>query len=202
MNIVRVEKHGVEELIKRLKNVSMLTDPEICIYKNTFISLENIHTDELSPPQSYVLTSELLKVRSLRWQLQKHGVDLFNLNGYASVYLEDYQEPIDVMPPVIEESVERDGSVHNIVCDGMHRVYLARLEWVIPQVIFIRGIPKEMPYYAYPVQGGWNAVVLREDLPEGFIKKWHRIPGYKTLYRNFNSAFDNVGGPRGRFNKK
>ncbi len=202
MNIVRVEIHSVEELIKRLQNVTMLTDSEKYIYKNTFISLENIHTEELSPPQSYVLTGELQKVRSLRWELQRHGVDLFNLNGYASVYLEDYPEPIDVMPPVIEESVERDGTVHNIICDGMHRVYLARLEWVIPQVIFIRGIPKEMPYYAYPVQGGWDTVMLREDLPEGFVKKWHRIPNYKTLYRNFNSAFDNVGGPRGRFNKQ
>ena len=201
MNIVKVEKHTAGELIDRLRMVTMLTDPEKCIYRDTFISLENIHTDELSPPQSYVLTGELQKVRDLRWELQRHGVDLFNLDGYVSVYLDDYPEPIDVMPPVIEESVERDGTVHSIVCDGMHRVYLARLEWVIPQVIFIRGIPRDMPYYAFPVHGGWDAVVLREDLPEGFVKKWHRISNYKSLYRDFNSAFSNVGGPRGRFVK-
>jgi hypothetical protein len=201
MNIIKVERHTAAELVDRLRKVAMLTEPEKLIYRDTFISLENMHADVLSPPQSYVLTGELQKVRDLRWELQRHGVDLFNLDGYVSVYLDDYPEPIDVMPPVIEESVERDGTVHSIVCDGMHRVYLARLEWVIPQVIFIRGIPREMPYYAFPVHGGWDAVVLREDLPEGFIKKWHRISNYKSLYRDFNSAFNNVGGPRGRFNK-
>lgn len=201
MKIVRVERHSIPELIEGLRRVTMLTGPDKYIYRDAFVSLEKINTENLSPPQSYVLTGELQKVRSLRWELQRHGVDLFKLDGYASVYLEDYPEPIDVMPPVIEESVESDGSVHNIVCDGMHRVYLARLEWIIPQVIFIRGIPKEMPYYAFPIHGGWGEVVLREDLPEGFIKKWHRIREYKTLYRNFNSAFNNVGGPRGHFSK-
>jgi hypothetical protein len=36
----------------------------------------------------------------------------------------------------------------------------------------------------------------RDDLPPGYLKKWHRIENYHALYRNFNSAFSNVGGPR------
>ncbi len=199
MKIVKVEKHSQEELMANLRQVTMFTDSQQRIYANTCISLEHIRPEYLSPPQSYVLTGELQKVRQLRWALQEHGVDLFHLEGYVTIYREDWPQPIDVMPPIIEESVEQDGSVHQIVCDGMHRVYLARLEWVIPQVVFIRGIPREMPYYAFPVQGGWDTVVLRDDLPEGFIKKWHRIAQYKTLYRDFNSAFCNVGGPRGHF---
>jgi len=35
-------------------------------------------------------------------------------------------------------------------------------------------------------------------IPEGVLKKWHRIPDNKRLYRDFNSAFLNVGGPRGQ----
>jgi len=201
MKILRVEKHGSVELIERLRRVSMLTNPEIFIYRESLVSLEKIRTEFLSPPQSYILSAELQKVRNLRWQLKEFGVELFSLDGYVSVYLEGYEEPVDVLPPVVEESVEEDGSVHNIICDGMHRVSLARMEWVIPQVVFIRGIPRDKPYYAYPVPGGWSRVVTREDLPEGFIKKWHRIKEYKTLYRDFNSAFTNVGGPRGRFVK-
>lgn len=201
MKILRVEKHGSGELIERLRRVSMLTNPEIFIYRESLVSLEKIRTEFLSPPQSYILSAELQKVRNLRWQLKEFGVELFSLDGYVSVYLEGYEEPVDVLPPVVEESVEQDGSVHNIICDGMHRVSLARMEWVIPQVVFIRGIPRDKPYYAYPVPGGWNQVVIRDDLPEGFIKKWHRIKEYKTLYRDFNSAFTNVGGPRGRFVK-
>ncbi|MFZ5597558.1 MAG: hypothetical protein ACOY31_11170 [Bacillota bacterium] len=201
MNIVKVDRHGQDELLERIRRVGMLTDPEILIYSGACVSLEKIRTEFLSPPQSYILSSELQKVRSLRWELKKFGVELFCLNGYVSVYLEGYDEPVDVLPPVVEESVEDDGSVHMIICDGMHRVSLARMEWVIPQVLYIRGIPKDKPYYAYPVPGGWSEVTLRDDLPEGFIKKWHRIKDYKTLYRDFNSAFSNVGGPRGRFTR-
>lgn len=201
MKIVSIERHSAGELLERMRRVSMLTHPDVFIYRDAFISLEKIRTDFLSPPQSYILTSELQKVRNLRWQLKEFGVELFCLDGYVSVWLEDSDEPVDVLPPVVEESVEEDGSVHNIICDGMHRISLARMEWFIPQVVFVRGIPKDKPYYAYPVAGGWSQVVTREDLPEGFIKKWHRIKEYKTLYRNFNSAFTNVGGPRGRFTK-
>ncbi|SHJ23651.1 hypothetical protein [Desulfofundulus thermosubterraneus] len=201
MEITKVVRHTPGELVDKLRRVTMLTDPDCYIYRDVFISLEKIHTNYLAPAQSYVLTGELQKVRELKWELARHGCDLFHLDGYVTLYLAGYDEPVDLLPPVIEESVEADGSVFNIICDGMHRVYLARLEWIVPQVIFIRGVPKDKPYYAYPLPGGWSQVVLREDLPPGFIKKWHRIAGYKSLYRNFNSAFYNVGGPRGHFRK-
>ncbi|KJR43599.1 hypothetical protein MCHI_000501 [Candidatus Magnetoovum chiemensis] len=197
MKITAVEHFSSSELIRRLRDVTMLTNPQVYPYKEVFISLESISTDHLVPAQSYILNSELLKVRQLKWELEGHGIDMFNLNGYVKFWLDGYSEPLDLLPPVVEESVERDGLVVNIVNDGMHRVYAARLEWVIPQVVFIRGIPKELPYYAYPVRGGWDRVAAVDRLEEGFIKKWHRIKEYKTLYRNFNSAFENVGAPRG-----
>lgn len=108
---------------------------------------------------------------------------------------------MDLLPPIVEESVENDGSVHLIINDGMHRVYMALREWFIPQVALIRGVPKDLPYYAFPVPGGWDKVEERDDLPDGYLKKWHRIKNYYSLYRNFNSAFTNVGGPRQVFEK-
>ena len=179
----------------------MREDRNTYVYRDTFISLENIHTRHLSPPQYYILRSELDKVRDLKWALQEHGFDLFRLDGFLRLTLEGYEEPIDLLPPIVEESIEADGSLHLIVNDGMHRIYLAYLEWQIPQIVFVRGVPKKLPYYAFPIPSGWEKLEVREDIPVGYIKKWHRIKQNKTLYRDFNSAFTNVGGPRGNFEK-
>lgn len=202
MKIAKVHHVGKNELLKLIKKVSMLTNPEIYPYKNAFVSLEKISTDYLKPAQTYVLADELKKVRELKWALSEHGIDIYQLDGYIKMWLEDELHPIDVLPPVVEESIEADGSIANIVNDGMHRVFMARLDHVIPQVVFVRGAPKELPYYAFPIPDGWDKVNIVEDLPEGFIKKWHRIRNYKSLYRNYNSAFENVGGPRGHFKKE
>jgi hypothetical protein len=196
MRIIQIQRFSEEQLIERLRNVTMLKMPDQKIYDRAFISLERISPRRLSPPQNYILRKELKKVRELKWALAEHGVDLFLLGGFVRVTLEGHAEPMDVLPPVVEESIESDGSVHLIVNDGMHRVYMALREWVIPETVFIRGIPKTLPYYAFPLPGGWDKVEERDDLPHGYLKKWHRTANYHALYRNFNSAFTNVGGPR------
>ncbi len=202
MKILEVQSFPPDRLVERLREVTMLKAPETKIYGDAFISLENISPSRLAPPQNYILREELKKVRELKWSLEEHGIDIFQLNGFIRLKLENTSEPVDLLPPIVEESIERDGTVHFIVNDGMHRVYMALREWVIPQVVFIRGIPKELPYYAYPVPGGWSSVEERDDLPPGYLKKWHRIANYHALYRNFNSAFVNVGGPREFFAKQ
>jgi hypothetical protein len=201
MKILAVERFSEDELIKSLRDVTMLKAPEIKVYEKAFISLENVATESLSPPQNYILRGELKKVRELKWALEEHQVDIFNLNGFVRLMLEGCDEPVDLLPPIVEESIEKNGRVHLIVNDGMHRVYMALREWVIPQVALIRGVPKNLPYYAFPVPGGWDRIEERDDLPDGYLKKWHRIENYYSLYRNFNSAFSSVGGPRQAFQK-
>lgn len=196
MKILAVKRFGEAELVERLRRVTMLKAPEVLVYDKAFISLERIATDCLAPPQNYILREELKKVRRLKWGLEEHGVNLFELNGFVRLTVEGFGESVDLLPPVVEESIERDGTVHLVVNDGMHRVYMARREWVIPQVIFVRGLPRHLPYYAFPLPSGWDRVEERDDLPQGYLKKWHRIENYHALYRNFNSAFMNVGGPR------
>ncbi|MFC1833293.1 hypothetical protein ACFL2Q_00995 [Thermodesulfobacteriota bacterium] len=202
MNILSVERFGEDTLIRKLRDITMLKAPEVKIYDKAFISLETVSVNILSPPQNYILRPELLKVRRLKWSLSEHDVDLFHLDGFVRLTIEGFDEPVDLLPPVVEESIEQDGTVHFIVNDGMHRVYMALREWVMPQVIFARGIPKHLPYYAFPVPGGWEKIEERDDLPDGYIKKWHRIENKHALYRDFNSAFRNVGGPRTPFEKK
>ncbi len=196
MDILSVQRFPVDDLIKGLAEVTMLKAPDVKIYRDALISLERISPKSLSPPQNYILREELKKVRQLKWSLEEHGVDLFQLDGFVRLTLKGFDEPVDVLPPIVEECIEKDGSFHLIINDGMHRVYMALREWIIPQVVLIRGIPKQYPYYAYPLPGGWDKVDERDDLPSGYLKKWHRIANYHALYRNFNSAFKNVGGPR------
>ena len=201
MKIIKVEKHSPEELIKNMKKVSMLKSPEDKCYINADIRLVKFHTDKIAPAQRYVLSSEIEKVRNLKWALSEHNIDLFNLEGYVSIWRDDCDEQIDVLPPVVELSTEADGSSVNILNDGMHRVYLARMERTPLQVIYVNLDSKKYPYYAFPLVNGWEDVEIKEDIPEGYIKKWHRIKEYKTLYRDFNTGFINVGGPRGHFSK-
>jgi hypothetical protein len=201
MRIKEIVHHSEDELISRLREVRLLKKPEVLIYKDCIITLERISTDWLYPTQRYVLIQELEKVRNLQWALKERGYDMFSLNGFLELWIDGKDQPITLLPPVVEESIEADGSVVILINDGMHRLYLARHQWVIPQVVYIRGVPKEYPYYAYPNPGQWEGIEVIDELPPGYIKKWHRIADYHSLYRNFNSAFSAVGTPRGRFTK-
>lgn len=198
IEILKVERFTEKDLIDRLRGLTMLEDEKVYPYRDTFISLERISIEDIFPAQRYVLKEELLKVRELKWRLEKFGVDLFNLDGFVRMHLAGASEPVDLLPPVVEENIERNGRIVNIVNDGMHRVYSAYLEWVIPQVVFVRGLPKHIPYYSFPIPDkDWTKIELIDEIPKNYIKKWHRTEQNKQLYRNFNSVFMNVGGPRG-----
>ncbi|MDR2460969.1 MAG: hypothetical protein LBE38_09360 [Deltaproteobacteria bacterium] len=201
-NITKVELHNPEELFDKLKSVSMLTDPLSKPYENAHITLKKLHFSDIRPTQRYVLSDNLKCVHHLAWELEKHNYDLMNLSGYLRIWTDlEPDTPRDVLPPILERSVEADGSHLNIVNDGMHRLYACRMEWKVPQVILVENLPKEFPYYAYPLPGPfpWDSVEILQgcEIPDSFIKKWHRTRDNKRLYRNFNSSFQNVGAPRG-----
>ncbi|HAY20864.1 hypothetical protein [Desulfobacca acetoxidans] len=201
MEIVQVKHHPEIELIARLRRVPLQEQPEVLIYQPALISLEQIHTNYLHPPQNYIWLTELRKVQELRWSLREHGMDMFQLNGFVTYTVREKNGDLvdyDLYPPVVEESFEADGSLAHLINDGMHRVYLARSEWVIPQVVYVRGIPKAYPYYAFPRPQGWEGLDLLPDNPDKnrYLKKCHRIRYNKSLYRNFQAVFKNVGGSR------
>ncbi len=207
MNITALQQHSAEELIDCLRRVPLLEQPEVLIYEQALVSLEQIHTDCLQPPQNYLWLKELRKTQDLRWSLADKGVDLFRLDGYVTytVRREDgAEETYDLYPPIVEESFEADGTVALLINDGMHRLYLARLEWVVPQVTYIRGVSKAYPYYAYPRRQGWEGLDLLADNPDprNYLKKCHRVRHNKRLYRDFQAVFANVGRSRSRLLKK
>lgn len=199
--ITGLERHGPEELLERLRKVRLLKDPQAFPYQEARLELKKISFDQVWPAQRYVLAAGLKKTQNLEWELAKYGVNLFALGGYVTIRTNRSEEPIDLLPPIIEAWTEDDGRQVNIINDGMHRMFVARLEWRRPEVVLVRDLPPQYPYYAYPIpDGDWGAVTIVEgsEIPAGLIKKWHRRPDNKRLYRDFNSAFVNVGGPRGQ----
>ncbi len=201
MEIIAVKRHSTQELVERLRRVPLLKQPEILVYDQALISLETIHTDYLHPPQNYIWLQELRKVQNLRWSLKEWGVDLFRLDGFVTYTVKQAdgsEVDYDLYPPIIEESLEADCTLAALINDGMHRVYLARLEWVAPQVAYIRGVPKEYPYYAFPRPERWENLDLLADNPDpqAYLKKTHRIRDNKKLYRDFQAVFQNVGRSR------
>jgi hypothetical protein len=196
MKITKIEKLNQRELIKRIKATPMLKSPEVKPYKKAVVTLEKLDISELYCPQKYIIEQNLMDIAKVDWELRKHKIDIFNLNGFVRFYVEGEKEPIDFLPIIVEESIEANGKVANIICDGMHRAYLAKTQWKIPQVAFIRGIPKDYPYYNYPIYKGDNWHKLdrfpKLPLPEGYIKKWTREENYKAYYKNFNDQFKNV----------
>ncbi len=202
IKITGVKQHGAEELLKRMRQVPLAGSSTVFPYENAAISIEKIEPGQLAPAQLYVLKENLERQRNLRHELARHGIDLFCLNGFVEMQVEGAESPIGLLPPVVEESVEANGQVALIICDGIHRIYLSRLEWVIPQVVFVRGIPKETPYYAYPNIRGWADVPvvsqLSDERGDKILKKWHRIENHKSLYRDFTGPFSNLSVPRGK----
>lgn len=186
-----------------MRKVGMLTQPDVKPYADARLKLQTFRSTDLAPVQTYVLADELLKVRELRWELAAWGVNLFHLDGYVSIKTDESGEDwIDVLPVIVEMW---DGKNRlypaPILNDGMHRAYLAMMEGELPQCVMVEGIPEDLPYYAFPLPSGWRDVRLVNEIPDGFIKKYHVIRDYKSLYRNFNLGFNNVGGPRGNTSK-
>lgn len=203
MEIITLKRHAAPELIARLKEVPLLEEPDVFVYREALITLEQIRTDCLNPAQNYLWLQELRKTQELRWSLAAQGVDLFKLDGYVTYTVRGEngaEEVYDLYPPIVEESLEADGTLARVINDGMHRLYLARLEWVVPQVVYIRGVPKEYPYYAYPRQQGWEGLDLLAENPDprSYLKKCHRQRDNKRLFRDFQAVFRNVGRPRSR----
>lgn len=201
MDIIALQRHLAPELIAKLKEVPLLKQPDVFVYQQALVTLEQINTDCLHPAQNYLWLQELKKTQELRWSLAAQGVDLFKLDGYVTytVRQEDGTEEVyDLYPPIVEESVEADGTLALVINDGMHRLYLARLEWVVPQVAYIRGVPKAYPYYAYPRREGWAGLDLLAENPDPrvYLKKCHRQRDNKRLFRDFQAVFKNVGRSR------
>ncbi|MCR4315398.1 MAG: hypothetical protein NUW37_03505 [Planctomycetes bacterium] len=201
--ITEVRVRTREELIAGLRSVTLKENSAVKIYRDCAISVERLDPRQFAPPQRYVLESQVKTLMHLDFELERHGVDMFDLEGFVEYRVDGSSDWNGLLPIIIEESIEANGEIKFIICDGMHRAYLAMSQMKLPKVAFIRGIPKEYPYYAYPNPNGWDDVApisMKEEesgLGKSMIKKVHRIRNNKSLYRYFAPVFANLSEPRG-----
>ena len=97
--ITRVETHGPDELIERLRRVVMLKDRGTFPYADAKLTLGPLGFDAFRPTQRYVLSDNLLKIQHLGWELSRHGIDLLGLKGYATIGLAAPKSPWMFCPP-------------------------------------------------------------------------------------------------------
>lgn len=203
MKILNYKKHSKEELIKRLRKVTLLhsskTKNPIYVYKNAEIELTNLPVSALMPENFYQIEEVLLNLRNLQKALRGRNIDIFNLNGYVSYVTDESKKGYTLLPIIVEYQLEKDGSINPIILDGCHRISIARsrkLDTV--QVIKIAKVNKKYPVFGLANPNGWQDVKLVQTVPLKKDKRLWRFPLKEVYkyYRDFNSAFDNVGKPR------
>jgi len=203
MKILSYKKHSKEELIKRLRKVTLLhssnTKNPIYIYKNAEIELTNLPVSTLMPENFYQIEEVLLKLRNLQEALREKNIDIFNLSGYVSYTTDESKNGYTLLPVIIEYQLEEDGSINAIILDGLHRISIARSQKLdTVRVIKIAKVSKEYPVFGYANPNGWQDVKLVQTVPDKKDKRLWRFPLEEVYkyYRDFNSAFENVGKPR------
>src|SRR3989344_926276 len=105
MKILNLKKYPRKELLKRLRQVTLLhssrTKNLVYIYKTAKIELIDLPVSILMPEQFYQIESVLRKLQDLQKALQEKNIDIFNLNGYVSSYVTNKSKKIHTLLPVV-----------------------------------------------------------------------------------------------------
>lgn len=197
MRLLRWELLSTQETIARFKKTRLKGFNRPLIYENAELELvRQVLPQDLTPTQHYVLKGDLDCIFALEAMFRPQGIDIFALEGALLFWIErdgEEEGPIPLTPPIVEESREADGKVVWIINDGMHRVAAARNRKVPINIILAKGVPAEYPYYAFPMEDGWDRLLVLDELPDGFQKKAYRMPdNYKSLFRDFNEVFGGI----------
>jgi len=192
------------ELLSRLKHTRLRGFDRAEVYRDATLEVVEADPESLTPAQRYVLQEGVQAILDVADAFEPRGIDVFALRGALMFWPEGSDPegpPIPFLPPVIEESIERDGRKILLINDGIHRVYAARKRGRKLNVVLARNVPAEYPYYAYALPDGWAQVDELAELQEGYQKKEYRNPeNYKALFRDFNEIFEGIQKQRPRSN--
>lgn len=196
--LLRWKLLSTTETLEKLRCVRLLGLGEPMVYAKASLSLErDISIDSLWPAQRYILTTTIASIATLAVLFALEGIDIFFLDGMLLFWLKKSDKeigPIPFGPPVIEESYESGNRRLWLIGDGMHRISLARrLGRSSVNILLVRHIPQQWPYYALPLAGGWLDVKELHSLPDYYCKRIYRMPEEKrALFRDFNSIFPGI----------
>ena len=204
MQITKYDLLAEGELLSRLKRTRLRGFDRAEVYRDATLEVVEVDPESLTPAQRYVLQEGVQAILDVADAFEPRGIDVFALRGALLFWPEGSDPegpPIPFLPPVIEESIERDGRKILLINDGIHRVYAARKRGRKLNVVLARNVPAEYPYYAYALPEGWGQVDELAELQEGYQKKEYRNPeNYKALFRDFNEVFEGVQKQRPRSN--
>jgi len=204
MQITKYDLLAEAELLSRLKRTRLRGFDQAEVYRDATLEVVEADPESLTPAQRYVLQEGVQAILDVADAFEPRGIDVFALRGALLFWPEGSDPdgpPIPFLPPVIEESIERDGKKILLINDGIHRVYAARKRGRKLNVVLARNVPVEYPYYAYALPEGWAQVDELAELQEGYQKKEYRNPeNYKALFRDFNEIFEGVQKQRPRSN--
>jgi len=204
MQITKYDLLAEGELLSRLKRTRLRGFDRVEVYRDATLEVVEADPESLTPAQRYVLQEGVQAILDVADAFEPRGIDVFALRGALLFWPEGSDPegpPIPFLPPVIEESIERDGRKILLINDGIHRVYAARKRGRKLNVVLARNVPAEYPYYAYALPDGWAQVDELAELQEGYQKKEYRNPeNYKALFRDFNEIFEGVQKQRPRSN--
>ena len=197
MRVTKFEQLSTEETLARFKQTRLRGYGQPLVYENAELSLiQNVDIIKtLVPAQRYILRSNVHCILNLADQFERMGVDIFALTGAVLFwYRNDDGEmvgPVPLCPPIVEADCGlTDGFLIN---DGMHRITAARYRNRSINVIGVTNVPAEYPYYALPLEHGWDEVQVLEEIPDDYVKKAYRDPvNYKALFRDFNGVFPGI----------
>ncbi|MBF0185121.1 MAG: hypothetical protein HQM06_12140 [Magnetococcales bacterium] len=205
LTITRMETLSEELLLQRLQQTRLRGFGRPLIYEQSALQLwRDVDPRSLYPAQNYVLQEDHQRLHTLYTLFLQQGINIFALSGGLLFWLrygeeEEEEGPIPLTPPVVEMSHEPDGRVLPLINDGMHRVYTAMRMGLPIHVVAVTNVPRQWPYYAYPLANGWDDVQELSVLPADYVKKAYRDPeNYKDLFRDFNEVFPGIQKQRKR----
>jgi hypothetical protein len=201
MDLIETSEFSRDELFARLRQVPLRGFDGARPYADArFEFVEALDTDRVTPAQNYVLREGVERILALRSRLADRGIDPFRIDGGVTIRTsEEPSRARTLIPPIVEESVEDGARTVWLVADGMHRVYAARSLGLTISVVLISNV--SYPYYAFPLENGWDGVEQLDYLPPVHQKKIYRQPdNYKALFRDFNAVFSNIQLPRAQSN--
>jgi hypothetical protein len=171
------------ELEEKLREVTLLNQPDVHPYEGAQITIERFTWDTVLPTSKYVLSAGLDTQRDIRASIAPHGLDQLELEG-GLVIDGSEKGPQSLTPPIVER-FEADGKTPYVL-DGSHRTNLGRFEGRESFLaLFIRGIRKDCPPYAFP--NLWSEVVEMVELPQDLasLKNYREYDDRYRLYRDF-----------------
>ena len=120
MQIVKYDLLTEGDLLSRLKRTRLRGFERAEVYRDATLEVIEADPEGLTPAQRYVLQEGVRAILDVADAFEPRGIDIFALRGALLFWPDgsdpDNDAPIPFLPPVIEESVERDGAKSQRKC--------------------------------------------------------------------------------------